>query len=152
MYALHAELIDFMEFAFRNDESLLKKLRAIKEGDSRADTIQDMASLSVLGKENQGLLTAINFDLAPLDTAAEMADRMGGLLGDINGRMYFEDDIKLIRDKAFTLCKEVVDEVRSYGKFVFRKDEVKRQGYSSKYCRERLAAYCKAKATEENVN
>ena len=59
MYALHAELIDLMEFAFRADESLLKKLTAIKEGDSRADTIQDMASLSVLGKENQELLTCL---------------------------------------------------------------------------------------------
>ena len=151
MYHLHRELIDHMDFAFRADEGLLKKLSAIKEGDSRADTIQDMASLSVLGKDNQELLTAINFDLTKLDTAAQMADSMGGLLGDINGRMYFEDDIKLIRDKAYTLCKEVVDEIRSYGKFVFRNKDDKRQAYSSKYNRERLAAYRKAKAAEENA-
>ncbi|RUT78762.1 hypothetical protein [Ancylomarina longa] len=152
MYELHDDLIAQMSFAFRADASLLKKLAAIKVGDSRADTIQDMASLSVLGKENKELLTAINFDLSQLDIAAEMADKVGGLLGDINGRMYFEDDIKLIRDKAFTLTKQVVDEIRSYGKFVFRKNEAKRQAYSSKYHRERVAAYRKAKAAEAKTN
>ncbi|MGQ1911240.1 hypothetical protein ACT3CE_15820 [Marinifilum sp. RC60d5] len=149
MYALHDDLIDNMEFAFRAEDSLLAKLAEIKEGDSNADTVQDMASLSVLGKENPDLLTAINFDLTQLDTAAEIADRMGTLLGEINGRMYFEDDIKLIRDKAYTLTKAVVDEVRSYGKFVFRKNEEKRRAYASKYNRNRQAEYRRSKAEED---
>ncbi len=151
MYMFHHELIAHMGFAFRADPGLLKMLDLIKEGDSRADTIQDLASLSILGKENQDLLTAINFDLSQLDTAAEMADRMGRLLGDINGRMYFEDEIKLIRDKAYTLTKEVVDDIRAYGKFAFRNKEVKLHGYASKYNRERAAAYRKAKAGEEII-
>jgi hypothetical protein len=151
MNELHDELIANMEFAYRNDEQLLDKLADIKQGDSHADTVQDMASLAALGKENTALLTAINFDLTQLDTATEMADRMGHLLGEINGRMYFEDDLKLIRDKSYTLCKEVVDEIRNYGKFTFRKDTEKRKAYASKYKRERMISYRKAKAEKQNT-
>ncbi|WP_282016574.1 hypothetical protein [Marinifilum flexuosum] len=151
MYELHNELIDFMEFAFRNNEDLLKRISAIKEGDSKADTIQDMASLSVLGKDNLELLTAVNFEVEKLDKAAEIADRMGTLLGEVNGKMYFEDDIKLTRDRCFTLLREVVGEIRDYGKFVFRNNQEKRQAYVSKYNRERMIAYRKAKAAEANL-
>lgn len=148
MHKLHSELIGHMGFAFRDNDNLLRKLNGIKEGKSKADMIQDMANLAVLGRENAELLQAINFDLALLDTATQMADQMGSLLGDINGRMYFADDLKLTRDKAYTLCKALVDEIRSYGKFVFRNNDEKRKAYASKYNRERVAAYRKAKAAE----
>ena len=151
MIEFRDDLIAHMEFAFRSDESLLLKLKDIKEGSSRADTVQDLASLAVLGKENPDLLTAINFDATWLDKAATMADEMGSLLGDINGRMYFEDDIKLIRDKAYTICKEIVDDVRSYGKFVFRKNNGKLKAYTSKYSRERSLEYRKSKVEEDNA-
>ena len=149
MHKLHSKLIDYMGFAFRGNEFLLRKLNGIKEGKSKADMIQDMANLAVLGRENAELLQAINFDLAELDTATQMADEMGSLLGDINGRMYFADDLKLTRDKAYTLCKELVGEIRSYGKFVFHNNDEKRKVYSSKYNRERLSAYRRAKAAEQ---
>ncbi|MCT4602996.1 MAG: hypothetical protein N4A59_08875 [Marinifilum sp.] len=152
MIEFRDDVIAHMEFAYRSRPDLLERLDEIKEGTSRADAVQDLASLSVLGNENPESLGDINFDMQWLQKSVDMADHMGSLLGDINGRMYFEDDRKLIRDKAYTLCKEVVDDVRSYGKFVFRKDVEKRKAYSSKYSRERLAAYRKAKAAEENGN
>ncbi len=148
MHKLHRELIDHMGFAFRGNEFLLRKLNGIKEGKSKADLIQDMANLAVLGRENAELLQAINYDLASLDTATQMADEMGSLLGDINGRMYFADDLKLTRDKAYTLCKALVDEIRSYGKFVFRNNDEKRKAYASKFNCERVTAYRKTKAAE----
>ncbi|MBI9063494.1 MAG: hypothetical protein JEZ14_16045 [Marinilabiliaceae bacterium] len=44
MYALRDELIDHLEFAYRRDEYLLDQIAAIKEGNSHADAIQDLAS------------------------------------------------------------------------------------------------------------
>ncbi|RUT79674.1 hypothetical protein [Ancylomarina longa] len=152
MYNLKEDLIDNMEFAYRANENLLNKLKTIKEGNSRADTIQDMASLSVLGKDNPAPLVAIGFDITLCDKAAEMADRMGTLLGDINGRMYFDDELKIIRDKAYTLTKKAIDEIRSYGKFVFRKDLKKLQAYASKYHRERQQEYRKQKKMNAEYN
>lgn len=135
------DLIDHMDFAYRNDEVLLKKLAIIKQGDSHADAVQDMANLSVLGKANLAPLEAINFDVTLIDKAAEEADKMGGLLGAVNGHMYVDDEIKVIRDKSYTLLKSVVDEIRKYGRFVFRKDADHARSYSSKYSRDKSSAY-----------
>lgn len=149
MYELRTDLIDHMTFAFRKDESLLQKLNAIKKGNSHADNIQDLASLSVLGKDNLAPLEAINYDVTKCDKAAEEADRMAGILGEVNGRMYMDDESKIIRDKAFTLLKEVVDEVHEYGRFVFRNDPEHRKAYSSKYTRDRNNKY---RRSQENIS
>ncbi|MCY1635454.1 hypothetical protein [Marinifilum sp. D737] len=141
MYELHDELLDFMDFAFRNCEDLLIHLSIIKQGDSKANIIEDMASLSVLGKDNLEMLKAVNFEVEKLDVAAEIAHRMRALVGEINGKMCYVDEIKLTRDRCYTLLREVVDEVQDFGKFVFRKNQGKRQGYISKYNRESMAAY-----------
>ncbi len=145
------EMLDHLEFALRNDEASLEVLKNIKEGTSRADVIQDLASLAVLGREKLQALTAIKYDISLLDQATAMSDHMGTLLGEINGRMYFEDELKLVRDQAYTLCKEIVDEIRSYGKFVFRNKPEKQKAYASKYQRERVAAYRSQVKTEEET-
>jgi hypothetical protein len=142
------DLIDHMDFAYRNEEALLKKLAAIKEGDSHADSIQDMANLSVLGKANLAPLEAINYDVTLLDKAAEAADKMSGLLGAVNGHMYVDDETKVIRDQSFTLLKGVVDEIRNYGRFVFRKDADHVKSYSSKYSRDKSSAYRRKQAEQ----
>jgi hypothetical protein len=135
------DLIENMDFAYRNSETLLKKLAIIKEGDSQADAVQDMANLSVLGKANLAPLETISFDAVLLDKAAQDADRMGGLLGAVNGEMYVDDEIKVIRDQAFTLTKQVADEIRKYGRFVFRKDPDHAKSYTSKYNRDKYNSY-----------
>lgn len=142
------DLIDHMDFAYRNDEALIKKLQAIKEGDSQADSIQDMVNLSVLGKANLAPLEAINFDAALLDKAAEDADKMSGLLGAVNGHMYVDDEIKVVRDQSYTFLKQVVDEIRNYGRFVFRKNPDHVKSYSSKYSRDKSSAYRRKQAEQ----
>lgn len=149
LFRFRDEMADHMEFALRDNPTALEIVKKIKEGTSRSDAIQDLADLAVLGKDNIKALTAIKYEIGLLDKASEKADYFAGLLGDINGRMYFEDDIKLVRDKAYTLCKEIVNKIRSYGKFVFRNNPVKQKAYASKYSRERLAAYRNQQKTEE---
>lgn len=143
IYALRADLIENMTFAYRNNVDLLQKLKAIKKGNSHADAVQDLSNLSVLSKANSAPLQAIHFDLTLCDKASEEATRMGRLLGQMNGHMYVDDELKVFRDKAFTLLKEVVDEVRSYGRFVFRKNSDLQKSYTSKYIRERNHKYRK---------
>ena len=142
------ELIDHMEFAYRNDEHLMQKLAKIKEGNSQADAVQDMSDLSVLGTANLAPLEAIKYDTTLVATAATKADEMATLLGAVNGHLYIDDETKVIRDKAFTLLKGVVDEIRSYGRFVFRKDPDHAKFYSSKYSRNKSMAYRRRTAEE----
>ena len=135
------DLIENMDFAYRNDEALLKKQTVNKQGDSQADAIQDMAKLSVLGKANLAPLEAIFYDVTLVDKATEDADKMAGLLGAVNGHMYVDDEIKVIRDQSYTLLKQVVDEIRKYGRFVFRNDADLARPYSSKYNRDKYNSY-----------
>jgi len=147
-FQFRRDLIDHMEFAYRNDVDVLKKLDAIKEDESNANAIQDMANLAVLGKAHPEPLKAIKFDLTLLDVAATDADRMAGVLGAVNGQMYADDDSKMIRDKAFTLLKGVVDEIRNYGRFVFRNEPEHLRSYSSKYCRDKYNSYRRKQAVQ----
>ena len=42
---------------------------------------------------------------------------------------------KLMRDRAYTYLKQLVDEIRAYGKYAFWDNEEKQQRYSSEYLR-----------------
>lgn len=74
--------------------------------------IMDLGSLAVLSKTNPELLEEINFDLTLLDQAAEESERMAKLRANVSGCMYVPDNMLLIRNKAYTLHKQVVDEIR----------------------------------------
>jgi hypothetical protein len=90
-----------------------------------------------LGRENPDPLTTIGFDLAQLDLAATRADELADLLAEANGDKADQNNSKVIRDKAYTYLKALVDEIREAGKYVFRKDVNRVKGYASAYWRKR---------------
>ena len=134
-FELRDDLLASMRFAYRNDDVLLNRVKAISEGNSNADMIQDLNDIAVLGRENTAPLTAISFDLAQLDVAATRADELADLLAEANGDKADPNESKLIRDKAYLYMKTLVDEIREAGKYVFRKDPNRLKGYSSEYWR-----------------
>ena len=77
--------------------------------------IQDLNDLSVLGNANTVLLEAIGFDITQLETAATQADEMAELLSQATANRADNSESRIIRDKAYTLLKQAVDEVRSVG-------------------------------------
>jgi len=132
-YDLRDELLHAFRFAFRNDSVLLGRVSAIAEGSGHADMIQDLNDLAVLGKENSDALTAIGFDPTKLDTAANTADAMADLLATANGDKAEKNESKVVRDKAYTYLKELVDEIREAGKYLFWRDKQRLTGYSSEF-------------------
>ncbi|RUT77861.1 hypothetical protein [Ancylomarina longa] len=148
MLELHNDLLENMKFAYRNEPELMDILKGIKEGDTNADAVMDLDRLGTLGKAHPEHLQAINFDLTLCDKATTESVRMGDLLASVNGTMYVDDDKKVIRNKAFTLVKELVDEIREYGKFAFRKDEEHARLYASKYNRHRNKEYRKKQVVD----
>lgn len=136
-----SDLYATMRFAYRNDPRLLAILDTISEGDSNADAVMDLARLGSLGKENPEPLQAIGDNMELCNIAIAESERMSNLLAEVNGNMYVDDEKKVIRDKAYTLVKVLVDEIREYGKFAFRKDEDHVRLYASKYHRTKNSAY-----------
>ena len=80
VFELRNLLLHEFRYAYRNDEYLLGRVNAIAGRQSYAALIQDLNDLSVLGKNNPAQLKAINFDLARLDTTAELAKEMAAIL------------------------------------------------------------------------
>jgi hypothetical protein len=132
-YDLRNEILHIMQFAYRNDAALAQRVSEIYEGGSHADMIQDLNDISVLGKANQAPLEAISMDLALLDQAAAMAAEMAELLGQATVGREDRSPARITRDKAYTHLKEAVDEIRSYGQFVFWRNESRDKGYVSQY-------------------
>jgi hypothetical protein len=134
-YAFRNDLLASFRFAYRKDDALLSRVSAIADGSGHADMIQDLNDIAVLGRENPEPLTAIGFDLTQLDLAATRADELANLLAEANGDKADPNESKLIRDKAYTHLKELVDEIREAGKYVFRNNKNRLKGYSSDYWR-----------------
>lgn len=145
-FELRDQLIHTFRFAFRKFEGLLARVDEIALGDTNSDMVQDLNDLSVLGKANPDLLTAINFDLNLLNTAADLSDHMGDLLGATNGERKEVSEAMVIRDKAYTYLKQAVDEIRECGKFAFWRNPERLKGYMSDHWRK--ANQEKAKVTD----
>lgn len=135
-YELRDRLLSDFRFAFRNHPDLVKTIRAISKGKSHADMIQDLNDLSVVGKANLQLLEAINFDISLLDEAARTASEMAALLAEVNSSGQERSEAKKIRDQAYTHLKGAVDEIREYGRYVFRKNEERFIGYRSNHIKQ----------------
>ena len=134
-------------FAYRNDPVILGRVPAIDDGGGHADMIQDLNDLAVLGRENADPLTAINYDMAKLENAATLADEMAEVLATANGDKAEQNESKLTRDRGYTHLKELVDEVREAGKYLFWRNPQRLKGYSSEYWR-KLARKSNAADTE----
>lgn len=133
VYKLRDDLLAAFRYAFRKREDLLSRVREINEGNGDADMIQDLSDLGALGKANTDELAKIKFEEARLDDAAAQAEQLAELLAKANGAAQDNSKAKLLRDAAFAHLKEAVDEIRDAGKYVFREQKDRYQGYLSQY-------------------
>lgn len=132
-YELRDRILHAMRFAYRNNEALLNRVRAIAEGSGDADMIQDLNDVKVLGQKNPEPLTSISFDMDMLTQAGTASDHLAGIRAEANGERLEQSESRVIRDKAYMYMKELVDEIRAAGKYLFWKDQQRLKGYSSQY-------------------
>lgn len=134
-YALRDQLLRAMRYAYRRDETLLRRVSEITAGSGHADMIQDLNDIATLGRQHSAPLVDIDLDLAELQRAADTAGRMADLLAQVNGERSADNTARVVRDQAYTLLKQAVDEVRACGQYVFWDSESRRLGYHSDYLR-----------------
>ena len=149
-YDLRNQLVHAFRYAFRKQEGLLARVEEIAQGDSNSDMVQDLNDLSVLGKANLDLVTLVGISVEMLDNAANVADAMSDILGATNGERQTDSEAMIIRDQAFTLLKQAVDEIRECGKFVFWHNTDRLKGYTSDYWQRKATAKT-AKTPEANA-
>lgn len=128
---LKDELEHAFRYAFRHRPDLLSKVQVIEKGSGHADLVQDLSDLAVLGNANLPLLTGIAFDTTKLATSSTMSGVLSELLARMNGERADLSNTKILRDKAYTLLKNTMDEIREAGKYAFWKDKQRQKGYKS---------------------
>ncbi|MCP4213760.1 MAG: hypothetical protein GY765_03840 [bacterium] len=123
-------------FAFRDNPQPLGRLREVSKGRKQEDLVQFLNDLSKLGSKYQDLLVTGTFDMSLLDRTAAYSFQLDKILGVKAKNRKESTEIKLIRDQAYTLLKDAVDEVREYGQFIFWRDDLRSKGYASDYLRQ----------------
>jgi hypothetical protein len=132
---LRDTLVHDMLFAYRAQPDVLNRVRAIAEGDGEADLVQDLNDAAVLGRQNPGPLAAIGFDPKKLDEAASKSQELSGIYAVSKGDKTVAAGAKALRDQAYTLLDEAVDEIRQCGQYAFWRDAERVKGYGSEYLR-----------------
>ncbi|WP_010134424.1 hypothetical protein [Ochrovirga pacifica] len=133
--ALQKELKNVFRYAFRNDAVTLAKVREIANGKGDKDMIQDLLEYAVLGNSNPDPLTAVNFDLTKLDTATSLSETLSQLLAKATTDKQAQHKYKNTRDRAYTIMKQTLDQVRDCGKFVFIDQPTIKKMFASAYAR-----------------
>lgn len=134
-YDLRNGLLHAFRYAFRHESDLITQVNLITDGTGHADMIQDLNDLAILGNAHTDLLTAIGFDLTQLATAAMTSAELATLLSQATVDRAAPNPERVIRDRAFTFTKQVLDEVRACGQYVFWHDEERVRGYASQHKR-----------------
>jgi hypothetical protein len=132
-YELHGRLLHDFRYAFRNDQRLLKKVSDIADGTGDADMIQDLSNLVALGEANPEPLALINFNVTLLPLANTTADELAIVLAQANGEKEIDNQVKIIRDRAYTYMQQAADEIKNCGRYVFWKNEARLKGYRNIY-------------------
>ena len=134
-FELYAQIVRHMRYAFRKDPALVARLPNGTGWASDADRIQDLNNVAVMGRDHLDLLEAAGFDPASLDQLATLSDTVANQCALARGEKASGRGSKILRDRAYTHLKDLVDEVRAVARFLFWNDEARLQGYRSEYAR-----------------
>jgi len=146
---LQRELKYDFQFAYRNNPDILKKLQNILDGNSHMDLIQDMSDYPAFAKQYPEPLEAILFDTTKTERAERLSHELLDLMNMVDGVKNSKNrPEKQMRDRAYTYLKQLVDEIRDYGKYAFWYDEDKQKRYSSEYQRKKYEKSIQEKEVE----
>ncbi|HMA66110.1 MAG: hypothetical protein ACM31E_02470, partial [Fibrobacterota bacterium] len=134
-YELRDTLLHAFFYAYRKTASVYSKVQEIDENSGDEDMILDLVKLNHVGKENPDQLTAIGFDMKKVEEASTVAEAMQQLLAEADGTTPQYNEARKVRDQAYTLLKNAVDDVRACGQYVFYRDPARYGGYTSNYLR-----------------
>jgi hypothetical protein len=136
---LRSELLATLSFATRHVPDATRAIKRIREGMNAAHVVQDLLTLSELGKKYPETLEGLHFEIRELDRAAAMSERMSR----VYARAFIERGstlAKILRDAAYTLMRRHMSQVMVSAEFVFRRQRERLEFYHSQFRSRRHAA------------
>ncbi|MFP4165487.1 MAG: hypothetical protein ACLFVE_16060 [Chitinispirillaceae bacterium] len=117
------DLITTFDFAFQDAPHLLKKVSFIRQGGSHMDMVTDLADCNVLGTENSSYLEKIHYDMDNVARARELSLRLADLLAQATADKSESKELRIHRDKCFTLLKLTMDAALRHARYIYRHDK-----------------------------
>ncbi|MDG5814680.1 hypothetical protein QA601_06315 [Chitinispirillales bacterium ANBcel5] len=108
------------DFVYADDPHIRGRLSVIREGASNADFIQDLNDVSVLFRENPEPLRRINYDMENVRQAALLSSKLSALLAIATLDRSTSPELRIERDKSFTLLKTSLDPKLHHARWAFR--------------------------------
>jgi hypothetical protein len=130
---LRAEMAHYFFKALASIPDVHVKVRKMSKGRSNAAVSAGLFELAELGSLYQAELERNGIDLCILDKAMKAGGDLTRLQAKLNAFKGGKAEGQFLRNKAYYHLREVVDEVRRIGKFVFWKNEERYKGYLSDF-------------------
>jgi hypothetical protein len=128
-YEMLREALSVFRFVFRNIPDKLQQVLYIILRFGENDFVSDFSTLVKLGRENIFLIKKYEINLSILNSLNNKAQTFEALLEEANGANQEDSQALIMRNKAFTHLKHAVDEIKAYGRFIFKDDETRLKGY-----------------------
>jgi hypothetical protein len=128
-YEMLREALSVFRFVFRNIPDKLQQVLYIILRFGENDFVSDFSTLVKLGRENIFLIKKYKINLSILNSLNNKAQTFEALLEEANGANQEDSQALIMRNKAFTHLKHAVDEIKAYGRFIFKDDETRLKGY-----------------------
>ncbi len=126
------QLINSFRYIFRKDISTLNQIEIINRGFTKADMIQDLSDLSCIGRSNIKIVEKY-IDSSLIIYAETQSDTLASSLAAANRDKLNKTSAKTFRDKAYSVLRIEVDELRDIGKFICLNKPDRLIGYISAY-------------------
>jgi hypothetical protein len=133
--ALRKKLERYISFILRDIPNEYAKIRKIKKGNTNADLIQNLNTLSVLGSMHKEKLEEAGMNLNLLDLASAESENLLDLYGTFKSSARDSPLAYELRNKAYHHLKQAMDEIRRRGKLALQDYPDRLKGYSSDYIR-----------------
>ncbi len=145
--ALRDELLSAARWNLRNDRAAMGTLSAISEGEGVADLVQDLNDLGeLIERKRDAFAGDATFDApASAEAARSVASEIsvGAGVAKIDGESAEARDL---RDRAYTLLAQLMEEIREAGRHAYRDDERMRKHFTSRYLERKRRARATAKS------
>jgi hypothetical protein len=131
------ELLHDLEFACRGDTDHMRVIKKIRK-DAAVDMaryFQCLTTLSLLAAETKDRLEAIGSDPRLFDFISETTESLPSLSSRLRSEREAVEEMRRRRDRAYTLLRASIEELRSCARYALAGDAARLKGYASDYFR-----------------
>ena len=147
-----AKLVRQYRYALRKHPKHLKLIRRMASERSNAALFQNLLTMAIIGEEDHELFLPPGLDPALPARARYLSEYLPSRYAEYTSEQKSGYDSRLLRDRAFTLLKQAVDELRVCGRYVFANNPHHYQGYCSDYMKKKASKQKKRRHSTKGDN